>query len=127
MKLLRAYVATIAVALISLPALAADYPAPKEGSFVARDFRFHTGEVMPEVRLHYRTVGEPSGQPVLILHGTAGLRRQYAQSGVRRRVVRCRAAARRDQTFHHPARRARHRKIVEAIRRAAHQIPEVQL
>ena len=25
---------------------------------------------MPELRLHYRTVGEPSGQPVLILHGT---------------------------------------------------------
>src|SRR5438477_5938958 len=69
MKLLRAC-AAIAVALITLPASAADYPAPKEASFVARDFRFHTGEVMPELRLHYRTVGEPSGQPVLILHGT---------------------------------------------------------
>jgi homoserine O-acetyltransferase len=71
MKLSRACVA-IAVALISLPASAADYPEPKEGSFVARDFRFHTGEAMPEIRLHYRTVGEPTGQPVLILHGTAG-------------------------------------------------------
>jgi homoserine O-acetyltransferase/O-succinyltransferase len=49
---------------------AADYPAPKEGDWVARDFRFHTGEVLPELRLHYTTVGEPSGQPVLILHGT---------------------------------------------------------
>ena len=72
MKLFRACVAAIAVVLITLPALAADYPAPKEGSFVARDFRFHTGEVLPEVRLHYRTVGEPTGQPVLVLHGTAG-------------------------------------------------------
>ena len=27
---------------------------------------------MPELRLHYTTVGEPTGQPVLILHGTAG-------------------------------------------------------
>src|SRR5262247_1518900 len=72
MKLLRACVAAIAVALITLPASAADYPAPKEGSFVARDFRFHTGEVLAEIRLHYRTVGEPTGQPVLILHGTAG-------------------------------------------------------
>ena len=35
-------------------------------------FRFHTGEVMPELRLHYTTVGAPSGQPVLILHGTTG-------------------------------------------------------
>ena len=45
-------------------------PAAKEGTWVARDFRFHTGDVLPELRLHYRTVGEPSGEPVLILHGT---------------------------------------------------------
>jgi len=53
-------------------AIGADYPAPKEGDWVARDFRFHTGEVMTELRLHYTTLGEPSGQPVLILHGTTG-------------------------------------------------------
>lgn len=51
---------------------AADYPAPYEGDWIARDFRFHTGEVMPEVRLHYRTIGDPSGEPVLVLHGTTG-------------------------------------------------------
>jgi homoserine O-acetyltransferase len=51
---------------------AADYPAPKQGEWVARDFKFHTGEVMPELRIHYTTVGEPSGQPVLVLHGTGG-------------------------------------------------------
>ena len=62
----------VALALAALPALAADYPAPKEGHWTARDFRFHTGETMPELRLHYRTVGEPSGEPVLILHGTTG-------------------------------------------------------
>ena len=60
------------LSLAALPALAADYPAPKEGDWIARDFRFHTGEVMPELRLHYTTVGAPSGQPVLILHGTTG-------------------------------------------------------
>jgi homoserine O-acetyltransferase len=60
------------LALAVGPASAADYPAPKDGSWVARDFRLHTGDVMPELRLHYRTVGEPSGEPVLILHGTAG-------------------------------------------------------
>jgi homoserine O-acetyltransferase len=42
-------------------ALAQNYPAAKEGSWVARDFKFHTGEVMPELKLAYRTVGEPSG------------------------------------------------------------------
>jgi homoserine O-acetyltransferase len=51
---------------------AADYPEPKQGDWVARDFRFHTGEVLPELKLHYRTIGMPSGEPVLVLHGTAG-------------------------------------------------------
>jgi homoserine O-acetyltransferase len=55
-----------------LPALAADYPAPKQGDWVARDFRFHTGEVFPELKIHYRTIGAPTGEPVLILHGTTG-------------------------------------------------------
>ncbi|HWY61701.1 MAG TPA: alpha/beta fold hydrolase [Rhizomicrobium sp.] len=54
------------------PAFAADYPAPAEGDWTAHDFHFHTGEVMPELRLHYTTIGAPSGEPVLILHGTAG-------------------------------------------------------
>ena len=62
----------LAAAALAAPALAADFPAPKEGTWVTRDFRFHTGEVMPELRLHYRTVGEPTGEPVLVLHGTAG-------------------------------------------------------
>src|SRR3982074_347300 len=69
--LLRA-ATTALLCLIALAAAAADYPAPKEGDWTARDFRFHTGEVMPELRLHYAPVGAPSGQPVLILHGTTG-------------------------------------------------------
>ena len=54
------------------PAPAAPYPEPCEASWVAQDFRFHTGEVMPELRLSYLTIGEPSGTPVLVLHGSAG-------------------------------------------------------
>ncbi len=50
----------------------ADYPAPKEGTWTARDFKFSTGDVFPELRLHYRTIGAPTGEPVLILHGTTG-------------------------------------------------------
>jgi homoserine O-acetyltransferase len=73
MKLLRSLrVGALVASLLALPALAADYPAPKQGQWVARDFRFHTGEVMPELRLHYTTIGEPVGEPVLILHGTGG-------------------------------------------------------
>lgn len=56
----------------AITAIAADYPAPKEGSWVAKDFRFHTGQVLPELRLNYTTVGDPKGEPVLVLHGTAG-------------------------------------------------------
>ena len=61
-----------AFALLPVTAWAADYPAPKQGEWIARDFKFHTGDVMPELRIHYTTVGEPTGQPVLVLHGTMG-------------------------------------------------------
>ena len=62
--------AIFALAMIPLVANAADYPAPKQGNWIARDFRFHTGEVLPEIRLHYRTIGKPEGIPVVVLHGT---------------------------------------------------------
>ncbi|MGC2217971.1 MAG: alpha/beta fold hydrolase [Pseudolabrys sp.] len=62
--------AIFALAMVPLVANAADYPAPKEGNWIARDFRFHTGEVLPEIRLHYRTIGKPEGVPVVVLHGT---------------------------------------------------------
>src|SRR5262249_34421479 len=59
--------------------LAADFPAAVEHDYIARDFRFGTGEALPELTLHYRTIGSPvrdaSGKvanAVLILHGTGG-------------------------------------------------------
>ena len=64
--------AAIGTLLLSLSSQAAEYPAPKEAVWIARDFRFHTGEVMPELRVNYTTVGVPTGEPVLILHGTGG-------------------------------------------------------
>jgi homoserine O-acetyltransferase/O-succinyltransferase len=69
MKYLGAAFSAI-LAMTSSRAPAADYPAPKQGEWIARDFRFHTGETMPELRLHYITIGEPTGQPVLVLHGS---------------------------------------------------------
>jgi homoserine O-acetyltransferase len=71
MNLSRAALSAI-LAMTSFAALAADYPAPKQGDWIARDFKFHGGETMPELRLHYTTVGEPTGQPVLVLHGSGG-------------------------------------------------------
>jgi homoserine O-acetyltransferase len=69
-RVLRA--AVLSLALIPFAAHAQNYPAPKQAAWIAKDFKFHTGEVVPEVRLAYTTIGEPSGQPVLILHGTNG-------------------------------------------------------
>jgi homoserine O-acetyltransferase len=71
MKLAKLVAACIA-AFAASAAAAADYPTPKQGDWVAHNFKFHTGEVMPEVRLHYTTVGDPKGVPVLVLHGTGG-------------------------------------------------------
>jgi homoserine O-acetyltransferase len=58
---------------------AANHPAPVEGDYVIKNFRFASGETLPELRLHYRTIGTPvrdaSGgvrNAVLILHGTGG-------------------------------------------------------
>jgi homoserine O-acetyltransferase len=63
---------TAVITLVSATAMAADYPAPKEGDWVAKNFKFHTGETMPELKLHYTTLGAPTGQPVLVLHGSGG-------------------------------------------------------
>jgi len=70
--------------LISLAARAADYPAPADGTFIVKDFQFKSGERLPEVKLHYYTLGTPqkdaSGKirnAVLILHGTGGTGRQF--------------------------------------------------
>ena len=65
-------VAALLFACISFTAFAADYPAPKQAEWVTRDFKLHTGDVLPELRMSYVTVGDPSGQPVLVLHGTSG-------------------------------------------------------
>ena len=61
-----------ALALAASAACAQGFPGQKEGTFVARDFRFNTGETMAELRLHYTTLGNPAGEPVMLLHGTTG-------------------------------------------------------
>ena len=67
-----ARLALAAAFVAAVPARAASYPEPKQADWVAKEFRFHTGEVLPDVKLHYRTIGAPTGEPVLVLHGTAG-------------------------------------------------------
>ncbi|HZA38291.1 MAG TPA: hypothetical protein VE486_04045, partial [Candidatus Baltobacteraceae bacterium] len=65
-------------------AAAADYPAPIEGDYTIPDFKFASGETLPELRLHYRTLGKPekdaqgkTTNTVLIMHGTTGSGAQF--------------------------------------------------
>ena len=94
----------------------------KEGDYTVKDFKFHDGETLPALRLHYTTLGTPlrdkSGRvtnAVLILHGTGGdgpqfLRPQFSGvlfvPGGLLDIRKC--------LFHHPARRHRTRKILQA-------------
>ena len=62
-------VAALAMGLsFATPALA----QPKDGNWTVSDFRFHTGETLPELKLHYITLGSPANPAVLVLHGTGG-------------------------------------------------------
>ena len=81
----RFWLGTISCALLGISlAQAADYPAPAEGDFVLRDFHFSNGETLPELKIHYRTLGTPKKDAkgivrnaVLIGHGTGGSGAQF--------------------------------------------------
>ena len=58
---------------------AADYPAAAQGDYILRDFHFASGGTLPELRMHFRTLGKPERDEkgivrnaVLIMHGTTG-------------------------------------------------------
>ena len=69
-------------ALLAATAQAA--PDPQGHDFTIRDFHFRSGESLPELRMHYWTLGQPHrdgggriDNAVLILHGTGGTGRQF--------------------------------------------------
>ena len=69
---------TTAASLASSAPAATKWPAA-DGTVVLKDFRFGTGEALPELRLHYLTLGTPhrnalgqTDNAVLLLHGTGG-------------------------------------------------------
>ncbi len=62
----------------------AQYPTPTQGDAVLKNFRFADGESLPELRIHYRTLGHPVKDAqgmvtnaVLIMHGTGGSGAQF--------------------------------------------------
>jgi homoserine O-acetyltransferase len=68
---------------VNLPG-AAEYAAPTERDYTIRDFKFSSGEGLPELRLHYRTIGQAikdatgkTTNAVLIMHGTTGSGAQF--------------------------------------------------
>ena len=67
-----------------LAAVAADLPVPTQGDYVINDFHFASGQVLPELKIHYRTLGAPRRDAkgvvrnaVLIMHGTTGSGAQF--------------------------------------------------
>lgn len=79
---------TLATLLLIVPfgALAQDAPkySVSEGNYIAHNFRFRSGEQFPELRLHYRTLGQPTRDAngrvtnaVMLLHGTSGSSTQF--------------------------------------------------
>jgi homoserine O-acetyltransferase/O-succinyltransferase len=79
------HVAVISLlSILSVVSYAADYPEPRPGDFVIKDFQFKSGEKLAEVKLHYYTLGQPQKDAlgnvrnaVLILHGTGGSGKQF--------------------------------------------------
>ena len=61
-----------------------NYPAPVEGDYAIKNFAFETREVLPQLNIHYTTIGKPVKDKngnvvnaVLIMHGTSGSGRQF--------------------------------------------------
>ena len=60
------------------------YPNQKEDTFIVKNFKFQSGETLPELKLHYTTVGTPHknaqgeiDNAVLLLHGTTGTGKNF--------------------------------------------------
>jgi homoserine O-acetyltransferase/O-succinyltransferase len=81
---MRPCLALLAFLMASGFTRAAEYPVPTEGDYTIRSFNFRSGESLPELRIHYRTLGTPqkdeqgkTKNAVLILHGTTGSGAQF--------------------------------------------------
>ena len=108
------------------------WPNYHEADFILKDYRLASGEVLPELKLHYRTIGVPQRDAagkivngVLLAPGQYRHRRELAAPEPRRRAVRAGPAARCARLLHHHAGRDRPRRVVEAVGRAARAISRI--
>src|SRR5215510_4746131 len=74
--------------LVAAGSCVAQDSQPVEGDYIAKDFVFKTGEKLPELRLHYTTLGSPKrdasghvSNAVIIMHGTGGSGRAFLGAG----------------------------------------------
>jgi homoserine O-acetyltransferase len=81
---MRVVLLAVAAAMTCAPAALAEELTPTQGDVLLKDFHFRSGEVLPELRLHYRTFGQPRRDAqgvvtnaVVILHSTSGSSAQY--------------------------------------------------
>ena len=81
MNPLRRALGALLLPLALIPAFAADLPPAQEHEWIIPNYTFKNGETLPELRLHYTTLGDPKGEPVLILHGTTGSARSMLKDG----------------------------------------------
>jgi homoserine O-acetyltransferase len=58
------------------------WPNLRENDFVLRDFRFVSGETLPELRQHYLTLGTPGALAALLIHNTTGTAQSWLESGL---------------------------------------------
>jgi len=79
----RAAVFTVLL-MLATPVCAQELPKPAEGDFVVHNFRFRSGEELPEMKLHYTTYGKSVADgnghvtnAVMVLHGTTGSGQQF--------------------------------------------------
>ncbi len=84
MSILRVFGWMIAIHATAFVAVAGDYPAPTESDYTIRDFKFVSGETLPELKIHYRTLGKidkdaqgKATNVVLVMHGTTGSGAQF--------------------------------------------------
>ena len=79
-----AFVLSASLTLLPRLAAAGDLPVPTQGDFAIKDFHFASGQTLPELKIHYRTLGTPRRDAggvvrnaVLIMHGTTGSGAQF--------------------------------------------------
>jgi len=72
MRILLNFSVVIFITFFQASAYAQNFLNQKYEVWTAKDFRFHSGEVMPSLNIGYTTLGNPSGEVIVILHGTTG-------------------------------------------------------